>query len=343
MMHMKFRRRIVPRLWLMSIVFCAPLLAAGSRDRIIIVGSSTVYPFSGLVAQHFARSGPFAMPEVRSTSTTDGFRQLCAAGGTGSADITNASRRITPEERAFCAAHGVKHITEVQVGYDSLILASSVKVPAFDISLEQLWRASAKFVPIGGRLVRNPYRNWRDIGASLPERPIQLFGPGPGHGTRDAFVELVMRPSCRPRLADLQLSDDLMESACSAVRDDGRWQDVGDLELILGKLARYPQAAGILTYSYLDQFPNRIHAATVDGVAASPTAIVSALYPVSRPLFMYINEAHLDTTMGLADFAAEFLSFCAAGRSGYLSSEGLVPMPMPQLLRQRAIVARLQR
>ena len=323
------------------------ILAAGqsrgdSTERITIVGSSTVYPFSALVAEHFAKSGPFPPPLVRSTSTAEGFRLFCAGVAARTPDVSNASRPISDSERADCARNGVQRIAEIRIGYDSLILASNHRSPAVNVTLEQLWRAAAAVVPSNGRLIPNPYRDWRDIDPSLPARPIRLIGPGAGHGSRDAFVDLVMEPRCRAASAALP-PETGSESACAEMRKDGRWTDVDNMELTLGKLASNPEALGVLTYSYLEQFGNRIQAASVNGVAPSRATISSGQYPLSRPLFIYVKEAHLKTTTGLADYAAEFLSFCAAGAHGYLPDEGLVPLPLPELLEQRAAVARLQR
>lgn len=315
---------------------------AEERDRIIIVGSSTVYPFSSLVAEHFARSGPFARPAITPTGTGEGFKRFCAGAGPGTPDIANASRPISDKEAADCSANGVRQIAQIRIGYDSLILASALSAGTFDLTLAQLWRASARMVPIDGSFVPNPYHNWHDIDRSLPNRPIRLIGPGPGHGTRDAFVELVLEPSCRSA-ARLSASAEGKPGICDAVRDDGAWTDVQELELILGKLSADHDAIGILTYSYLEQFGNRIHAAPINGVAPSRATIPSGTYPISRPLYFYVKEAHLKTVTGLPDYAAEFVSFCAAGAHGYLSDEGLVPMPPPELLGQRAAVARLQR
>jgi phosphate transport system substrate-binding protein len=318
--------------------------AAGDpHEQILIVGSSTVYPFSALVAEHFARSGPFPTPVVHSTSTAEGFRLFCAGAGPDTADVSNASRPISPAEKADCARNGVQKIAGIRIGYDSLVLASALKTPTFNITLEQLWRAAAQFVPIQGHLARNPYHDWHDIDPSLPARPIELIGPVPGHGTRDSFVELVMEPSCSAALSDSAVTTQDKRAACASIRTDGRWIGVDNLELILGKLASNPGALGILTYSYLEQFHHRIHAATINGIEPSRANIPSGMYPLSRPLFIYVKEAHLATRLGLADYAAEFLSFCAAGAHGYLPDEGLVPLPTPELLSQRAAVARLQR
>jgi phosphate transport system substrate-binding protein len=321
----------------------APPCEAEGRDNIVVVGSSTVFPFSTLVAEHFARSGPFQRPSVRVTSTGDGFKLFCRSPGADTPDISNASRRMTADERALCAANGVRKITEIRIGYDSLVVAGAATTPIFDMTLDQLWRAAAKVVPVNGVFVSNPYRQWSDIAPTLPNRPIMLFGPALGHGTRDALIELVMRPACMATGSNSRLPLEELARACSDVRDDGRWIDVDNTELTLGKLASHREALGILTYSYLELFPNRIHAATVHGVEPSRSTITSGRYPISRPLFIYVKEEHLRTTVGLADYTAEFVSFCAAGARGYLSDEGLVPLPGHELLDQRAIVARLQR
>jgi phosphate transport system substrate-binding protein len=340
----KIMRLSCTRAFLLAIMCIASTPSeGGARGEITVVGSSTVYPFSAIVAEHFAKSGPFPTPVVRSTSTSEGFRLFCAGASTETPDVSNASRPISDAERAFCVQNGVREIAEIRIGYDSLILANALKVATFNVTLDQLWRAAAEFVPIEGRLIPNPYRNWQDIDPALPARPIHLIGPANGHGTRDAFVELVMEPSCKAALAKLSIHSEEQQATCAAVRKDGRWTDVDNVELILGKLASNPGATGILTYSYLEQFQNRIHVQTVNGIAPSRATIPLGTYPLSRPLFIYVKEAHLKTTTGLADYAAEFLSFCAAGAHGYLPDEGLVPLPMPELLAQRAAVARLQR
>jgi phosphate transport system substrate-binding protein len=314
---------------------------AATRDHIIVVGSSTVFPFSALVAEHFSRSGPFPAPMVSSTSTAEGFKLFCAGPGIDTPDISNASRPISKVERAACAQNGVNQMSEIRIGYDSLIVANSVAADSLNLTLRQLWLAIASRVPIGGRLIPNPYQSWSDIDPSLPHRRIMLFGPSVGHGTRDAFVELVMEPSCRVALGGTAVAAEERETTCAQVRADGHWVDVENIELTLGKLASNREAIGVLTYSYLEQFSNRIRAGKIDGIEPSAPSISSGIYPMSRPLFIYVKQSHLKNILGLADFATEFLSFCAAGTHGYLVDEGLVPLPSAELLRQRAAVAAL--
>ncbi|HEY2684505.1 MAG TPA: substrate-binding domain-containing protein [Steroidobacteraceae bacterium] len=308
-----------------------------AADPIVVVGSSTVFPFSSVVAEHFAKSGPYKPPLIRPSSTGEGFNQFCAGGK--SPDIANASRQIQPDERARCLAHGIREVSEIEIGYDSLILARSVKAMPLDLSLEELWRAVAMRVPIEGRWQANPYRRWRDIAARLPDEAIRIYGPAPGHGTRDTLVTLVLVPNCvrAARAAGISPSDQ-EEASCSQLRTDGAWLDTDNLELTLGMLAVDRGATSLLTYSYLEQFAARIKASNVDGVAPSLTSIAAGAYPISRTLFMYVNSRRVQETAGLADYLTEFLSSCASGPGGYLLDEGLVPLSAASLHQQRLLL-----
>jgi phosphate transport system substrate-binding protein len=321
----------------------ASLMAfAQARDMVTVVGSSTVYPFSSAVAENFGKNGRFKTPIVESTGTGGGFKLFCSGAALQTPDINNASRPITDGEKEACAKNGVAKVDEIRVGYDGIILAGGAKSKGFDISLNQLWRASAKQVPVGGKWVANPYKRWRDIDPKLPNKAILLYGPAPNHGTRDAFVELVMDPSCQHSAEYASIAKEDQKKTCQVVREDGAWTDVSeDYGLIMGKLAADEQAMAIFTFSYLDQNRDKIRAATINGVAASLATISSGQYPISRPLFIYVKQAHVGVVPGLAEFVQEFVSARAAGPDGYLADKGLIPMPPKELLVQQALAKAL--
>ena len=313
-----------------------------ARDQIKIVGSSTVFPFTTTVAERFSKAGKFKAPVVESTGTGGGFKLFCDGVGVDTPDINDASRPITAGERASCAKNGVAAVAEFTVGYDGIILAGASKGAIFDVSLEQLWKATAKTVPLRGKLVANPYRQWSDIDPKLPRKPIAIYGPAPNHGTRDAFVELVMEPSCEKAPEIAALNKDEQKKVCGVVREDHVWTDVSeDYGLVMGKLSGNPTALAVFTFSYLDQNRDKIHAATMGGVSATLETIASRHYPLSRPLFIYVKQGHVGQIPGLAEFVTEYLSERAAGEEGYLTDKGLIPMPRAQALLQRAAAAKL--
>lgn len=318
-------------------VFSAQGALAAGRDQVSIVGSSTVYPFASTVAEHFGKGGKFKTPVVESTGTGGGFKLFCSGVGADSPDINDASRPMTDGEKQACAQAGATVIDEIRIGYDGIILAGAAKTPTFNVTLAQLWLATAKTVPVHGKWVANPFQKWSDIDPKLPKKQIVLFGPAPNHGTRDAFVELVMDPSCKAAAEFKDVPKDDQKKVCQAVREDGAWTDVSeDYALIMGKLKGNPTAMGVFTFSYLDQNRDKIRAVSVDGVDASLETISSGKYPISRPLFIYVKRAHVGVIPGLAEFVREFVSDRAAGKEGYLADKGLIPMPAKELKAQQA-------
>jgi len=310
---------------------------AETRDHVTAVGSSTVFPFATAVAESVGRQGRFRTPVIESTGTGGGFQLFCRGVGIDTPDVNDASRPMSAGERASCATNGVTAIEEIRIGYDGIVVASSKRAQPFDLTREQLYRAVARLVAVGGRLVPNPYRRWSEVDPKLPNRPIVVLGPAPNHGTRDAFVELVLEPACGKSPPIKALPRDEQKRACATVREDGAWIDVaGDYAVLLGKLSNDPGTIGVFTFAYLDQNRDKVQAARIDGVAPALATIATAQYPVSRPLFIYVKKAHVAAVPGLAEFVQEFVSDRAGGAEGYLADKGLTPLPKAALEAERA-------
>ena len=316
-------------------------LAALARDQIRIVGSSTVYPFATVVAEEFGRSTSFKTPIIESTGSGGGFKLLCAGVGVGHPDITNASRRIKASEVALCGKNGVTEITEVKVGYDGIVLANSRQAPRFELSLRQIFLALAKQIQApNGDLIANPNRTWKDVDPKLPDVKIEVLGPPPTSGTRDAFDELALEGGCKtfPDLAALEGTDKpRYKQVCLSLREDGAYVEAGENDnLIVQKLVANPDAVGVFGYSFLDQNTDRIQGALVDGVEPTFEAIAAGRYPVSRSLYFYVKKAHAGSIPGIREYIAEFTSDKAIGDYGYLADRGLIPAPEAERKQARA-------
>ena len=310
---------------------------AQARDQIRIVGSSTVYPFSTAVAEAFGKAGKFKTPVVESTGTGGGMRLFCSGVGENFPDITNASRRITSSEFENCTKNGVTGITEVIVGFDGIVFVNAKAGPKFALTREQMYKATAKDVFVGGKLVPNPYKAWSDVDPSLPKEPILVYGPAPNHGTRDAYVDLVLDPACETQAEVKALDKDAKKKACNTVREDGAWVEVSEnYTVIQQKITANPAAVGVITFSYLDQNADKIQGATVDGKTASFDSIANGTYPVSRPLFFYVKKQHVGMIPGIKEYLAEFTSDKAWGKEGYLADKGLIASPDAQRKDQAA-------
>jgi phosphate transport system substrate-binding protein len=328
-------------LTLASIAFLAG--HASAREQIRIVGSSTVYPFSTVVAEEFGRATSFKTPIVESTGTGGGLKLFCAGAGAGTPDIANASRRIKQSEIELCEKNGISKITEVKVGYDGIAIARSKESSSVDLTLRQIFLALAREVPTpSGQFVANPNITWRDVDASLPDVKIEVLGPPPTSGTRDAFNELALEGGCKtfPEIKALKKIDKTAyKRICHSIREDGAYVEAGENDnLIVQKLVANPSALGIFGYGFLDQNRDRIRGSLVNGVDPSFDNIASGVYPVSRPLFIYVKGEHIGTIPGISEYVSEFTSEKAVGDYGYLADRGLIPAPADERKRIRADV-----
>lgn len=313
---------------------------AGARAQIKAVGSSTVYPFTTIVAEQYLANNPGARPPViESTGTGAGMRLFCAGIGAAHPDIVNASRRMKRSEFETCAKNGVRDILEVQVGIDGVAFAEAKAGPKMALTPADIYRALA--AAPGGKA--NTARTWRDVNPSLPATPIQVYGPPATSGTRDALAELILARGCidsDPTAKQLEESDtDAFKARCQRVREDGAYIDAGENDnLIVQKLTANPDALGIFGYSYLEENAGSVNGVPIAGVAPSSATIASGEYPGARPLFIYVKKAHLKAVPGLGRFVQQYTALWGAG--GPLARRGLIPAPPAVQAQAAAIVTR---
>ena len=354
---------------------------AAGRDSVSIVGSSTVYPFATVVAERFGRSTKFKTPKIESTGSGGGLKLFCKGLGANSPDITNSSRRIKQSEYDDCQANGVTSIVEVLVGYDGIAIANSRESTQFNLSLKDIYMALAKDIPgADGALIPNPNKTWKDVKASLPAINIEVLGPPPTSGTRDAFAELALgggakavpdlkalRSMGADQVAEIQAmmtklgmpvgvydalakqkgkapkGKDVFKTIAYAVREDGAYIEAGENDnLIVQKLQANPNALGIFGFSFLDENGDKVQGSVIDGIEPSFDTISSGDYPVSRPLYFYIKGAHVGKIPGIQEYTQEFTSNKAMGEDGYLPERGLIPLSDDELKQVQDDVANLK-
>lgn len=297
---------------------------AQARDTIQIAGSSTVLPFSSIVAEEFGAVFPeFNTPVVGSGGTGGGFRQFCQGTGDNTVDIANASRPINAGETEACAAAGVTPI-QVQFGFDGIVFASSASGGDFALTPAFVYQAIAAQVPVDGVLVDNPYTNWQEIDASLPNQAIAFAIPGTNHGTREVFDLNVVDAGCKA----VGLPEGTEADVCHTLRQDVVVEIAGDYTETLARLQSNPETVGVFGLSFYDQNRDTLKVATVNGVVPSNDTVAAGEYPVSRPLFFYVKKEHIGVVPGLVEFTEYFLSEAVSGQGGILEAAGLIPQPV---------------
>jgi len=315
-----------------SVALVANAYAAG-RSTISVVGSSTVYPFATVVAEKFGKKTSFSTPKIESTGSGGGMKLFCNGVGLSTPDITNASRRIKKSEYDKCQKNGVTDIVEVHIGFDGIAVANSKKAPQLKLSRKDLFLALAQKVPNpdgSNTLVENPYKTWKQVNASLPDTAIEVLGPPPTSGTRDAFAELAMEGGCKKFdfIKAMKKSDKkAYKGICHTVREDGPYIEAGENDnLIVQKLDKNPNALGIFGFSFLEQNDDKVQGSLVEGKAPEFETIADGSYPISRPLYFYVKKAHMESIPGMDAYLKEFTSEAAMGEDGYLLDKGLIPL-----------------
>jgi len=317
--------------FLTAITILLTTTIAQARDQIRIVGSSTVYPFATVVAEKFGISTKFKTPVVESTGSGGGLKIFCQGIGPRYVDITNASRRIKGKEIKKCAENGITEITEVKIGYDGIVIANSKNSQQMKIDRKHIWLALGKNVMIDGKIIANPHKTWKDIDPSLPNQKIEVLGPPPTSGTRDAFAELALEGGCKKFdsiKAMKKTAKEVFKKLCHTIREDGAYIEAGENDnLIIAKLEENLKAFGVFGYSFLDQNKDKLQGSIVEGSIPTFENISSGKYSVSRSLYFYIKNAHVNKIPGISEYVAEFTSEKSFGTGGYLQEKGLIPSP----------------
>ena len=241
-----------------------------------VEGSSTVYPITQAASELFGQEYPDVKFKIGGAGTSDGFEAFCQ----GQTQISDASRPIEPEELQACEDAGIKFI-EIPVAYDGISIVVNKKNNwAHDITsaeLKTLWEPAAE----------NEVTKWSQVRPSWPDRPIDLYGPGTESGTFDFFTEEINGEEDASR-TDYQASEN-------------------DNVLVQG-VAGDVNALGYFGYSYYENNKDKLKALTLDGVDPTSQTIKSGEYPLSRPLFIYVNAQDAEKNKAVEEFVSYYVA-----------------------------------
>lgn len=327
-----------------ALAIAAAATAADARDQVQVTGSSTVLPYSTIVAEAFGENFEFPTPVVEGGGSGAGRKKMCEGVGPNTADIANSSSRITKGDYDLCMSNGVTEIIEVRFGYDGIVFASDINGPEFAYTQADIHGALAAKVLKDGAIVDNTAATWADVNPALPAQDILVFVPGTKHGTREVFDEKVILQGCIDNGTFEALKtaangdEDAAEEGCMALRTDGLSVDIdGDYTETLARVDANKNGIGVFGLSFYQNNTDKLRVATMAGVVPTTEAIAAGDYPVSRPLFFYVKKAHLGVIPGLQEYVDFFVSDDMAGPDGPLAAYGLVSDP--ELAATQAMVA----
>ncbi len=302
-----------------------------TRDYLIIVGSTTVFPFAEVVVDRFTKSTGRPKPQVQPTGSGGGMALFCNGTDLLDPDITFASRPIRKKEIEACRSNGVGPVVEVKIGYDGIIMARSSQAPTVSLTRQDIYLALAKEIPDGqGGFVANPNKTWKDVNDALPAKPIEVLGPKKGSGTRYVLQRAAMDEGCGTLegIADLEEEEPWRyREVCRTIREDKAYVVVGeDDNLNVETIAAKPEALLITSYGVFEANLDKLNGVTIDGIEPNFQTIANGSYLMARPLYMYVKKASAGKIPGLEEFIIDFISEDAWGPAGYLRTYGLIPL-----------------
>ena len=325
-------------------LFAAAATSAAARDNVQVAGSSTVLPYAAIVAEAFGENFEFPTPVVESGGSGAGRKKLCEGVGENTIDIANSSSKIKQSDIDLCASNGVTEIMEVRIGYDGIVFASEINGPSYAFTPADWHSALAAEVAKDGDLAANGNATWADVNAALSSEEILAFIPGTKHGTREVFDEKVIVAGCEANgTFDAHMAANggdkkAAEKACMQLRTDGKSIDIdGDYTETLARVNANKNGIGVFGLSFYQNNTDKLQVATMGGVSPSVETISTGEYPVSRPLYFYVKNAHLDVIPGMQEYVEFFVSDEIAGPDGPLAAYGLVSDP--ELAKTQEMVA----
>jgi phosphate transport system substrate-binding protein len=266
--------------------------------RISIDGSSTVAPLMTLAAERFRKVEPEVRVSVGVAGTGGGFERFCR----GETDLSNASREIKDEERQLCEKNRVSFFA-LQVANDGISVVVNKKNTWAECltvdRLKAIWEPNSKV------------SSWKDVDDSYADEKLSLYGPGTDSGTFDYFTEAIVGEEGSSRGDYTQTEND---------------------NVIVTGVAGEKGSLGYFGLSYYLENADRLNAVEIDGgdgcVAPSIETVQDGSYkPLSRPLFVYVNEDKLAEKEAIDPF----LTFVLDNEPALARGAKFVPMTQQQL------------
>lgn len=262
--------------------------------EIFITGSSTVEPISTAIGELFGEERG-VIPDVEGPGTGDGFKKFCA----GEADIADASRAIKDEEKAACESGGVEFV-ELKIGLDALtVLTSEKNSDVKCLTLDDLYGL------VGPE--SESVKKWSDastVGAttSLPDADLKIFAPGTESGTYDSFWELAIKKKAEEKLGKDKAEEQKLRPDYGGLANDNE---------IVDSIASNPTSFGWVGFAFAEKAEG-VSEIKIDGgdgcIEPSKETVADGTYPLSRPLFIYVNTAKLAENDALKAFVDYYLS-----------------------------------
>ena len=270
-----------------------PTILYADRGRLTIVTSSTVSSFARSISEEYAISTANLTPIVESMDTTPSIKNFCNSY----ADMAFISRKIRQTEIDLCNKNNIKSLYEFVIGYDGIVIVNSPKSPKINFTKKDLSLALGYAIPKNGTIIVNDYITWNQINPTLPKTKIEFYGPSKDSATFHHIVNEVLIKSClhKREFQEYFANIEELQRYCGKVRKDGAYIEIphSTQKIILNKIDNNTTTFAAVTYSYFNAHSNKLQTVTLENVEPSMINISNKKYPLSRPMYLYINASNI--------------------------------------------------
>jgi phosphate transport system substrate-binding protein len=263
-----------------------------------IAGTALLLPSIQQISRAYESNGTFSEPAFVTADSGTAVKTLCGASGGANSDAILITRRILQQELDACAAHGVKHVAELKVAHEAVVLVRSALYEERSLRQREVYLALAKEIPDPhhpSSWIPNPNKTWSDVDSALPNEQIDIVGPGPDSAAWMAFQDTVLQSGC-------SVGPDPEEYVrhCKTMREDGVYRAPPDD--IQGYLDAHPNAMALMAYRNFPQGPMR--AVKLDGAEPTSQSTADGSYPGARTVYLYIDKSRMYAISRFLEFNA---------------------------------------
>ena len=307
-----------------------------ANEPIKAVGSTFVSPFLGTVFDRLAKASIIVPPQQDYRGTERGLAAFCQSPAADTPSVVAMSRRMRNSEFEQCVQNGVDAVLEIQLGFNTLVLAARRNDADYDLSLASFYGAVARDTPKDEEFVTNETKRWQQLDGNLPDIPIRVVIPAKGLGSRGFFEDRFLQGACRniPSIRSI-FAAEARVAQCVSLREDGAVVEVGvpyDQAIRLAMTDAAPGTVAVVPFNIAAAMTDLLKVLPLDGVLPSPTTVATRTYPFNRPLFVYVKKVHVKDfrgngpIAGLRELITELTRERTIGPDGYLVVEGVVPL-----------------
>ncbi len=298
---------------------------------VAVSGSSTVEPISTRAKELFNDNvAPNVEVTVNGPGTSAGFKEFCP----GSTDINDASRAIKDAEKADCVPN-----TELKIAFDGIAVMVNPSNPVSCLSLADLYGIAGP---------ESEGNTWADaqtlageVGTSAvdgyPEGTIEVIAPGTESGTYGSFEEIALEGTAETRLEEGDFEVKTDENGDPAlIRTDYAGQP--DDNVIIDGIANTPNGFGWVGFAFAEAAGDSVKIVPIKSeetgecVAPSLDTIADGSYPLSRSLYLYVNNDKVAANEALRAYVDYYLGdgYEDSVANAFDDGVGYVPLPDDQ-------------